>query len=270
MMSPLYRKPAWSEPIAIFTDVASHRGCAEPGYVPLDRPIDLDEGRLVSLPTEDLHALAFEILVDLEKVRDLAQGMRRNVGEVEEFVLRRIFGGHAEDLVVGVSPVEHLEHADGPDVDAAAGERRLFDQDEDVTRIAVFRQRPWNEPIITGIVHGGIQDAVEAEQTGVLVQLVLVATPTGYLDHGRDLARNVFADGEIVPGMYHGTHAMRCRCQAPGLDSRARCYYIRRCLASSISSSSAWVWRRLRAAPSVSTASCTASPSAFGHTRSWR
>src|SRR5687767_8656387 len=120
--------------------------------VPLDRVQDHLDGDLALLPSYDLDAPTFKILVDVEEVLDFLQVMLRQVGDIEVAVVERIVGRHGDDLVVRLAAIEHLEHAEWSAVDLAARECRLVDADDYVEGIVVLVQCPWDEPVIAGIM----------------------------------------------------------------------------------------------------------------------
>jgi hypothetical protein len=82
-----------------------------------------------------------------------------------------------------------VENADRPDVDAAAGEGRLGDEDERVERVAVFAERPLDEAVVRRVGHRGEESAVEHHPPGLLVELVLVPRPLRDLDDHQHVLR---------------------------------------------------------------------------------
>src|SRR5688572_27589014 len=158
---------------------------------------------LALLPSEDLDPPAFEILVDMEEVLHLLQIMLRKVGNVEVPMVVRVVARHREDLVVGLTTVEHFQDPERAAVDLAPWKRRLVDPHQHVERIPVFVKRAGNETVVARVVHGGIQHAVETDQPRPLVELVLVAAAARDLDDRRDLLRRMNAGGEIVPRVDH-------------------------------------------------------------------
>src|SRR5688500_10138678 len=155
------------------------------------------------LPAHGLYAASLEVLVDVEEVLHFLEVVLRDVGDVEVLRVVRIVTRNGEDLVVRLAAVEHHQHADRPYIDLAPGKGRLVHEHEDVARVAILVQRSRDEAVITGIVHRGVEHAVEAQQAGVLVELVLVATAGGDLDHRRDFLRRVSARRKVAPGMDH-------------------------------------------------------------------
>ena len=92
-------------------------------------------------PADDLGVLVLEQLVRLEEVLDLDEPVRPDLVEPFDVGLVRIGDGDAEDLEVLALLVAHLEAADRPGPDVAAGERRLVDQEEGVGVVAVAGDR---------------------------------------------------------------------------------------------------------------------------------
>ena len=72
-------------------------------------------------------------------------------------------------------------------------------EQEDVEGVAVVGQGPGDEAVVGGVHHGGVEDPVEGDHAGVLVQLVLGLASLGDLD---DRAELVDADAlgvHVVP-----------------------------------------------------------------------
>ena len=95
----------------------------------------------------------------------------------------------ADHLLVGALLVLHVEDADHPGADAAAGERRIADQHERVERIAVRSHRTLDVAVVGGVAHRGEQAPVEHDAAHLGVPLVLVARARRDLDEHHDLVR---------------------------------------------------------------------------------
>src|SRR3954465_10004680 len=175
----------------------------EPLLIALNGFVD-DAGRDIALlPTEDLYSTALEVLVDMEEVLHLLQIMLGEVSDVEVFVVVGVVAGHRENFVVGLAAIQHLEHAQRSTVDLASGERRLIYMDEYVQRIAIFVKRSGNKPVITRIVHRRVQHPVEANHSGRLVELVLVAAAPRDLDDRGNVVGWMNSRWQIVPRVNH-------------------------------------------------------------------
>ena len=68
--------------------------------------------------------------------------------------------------------------------DPAAGKGRVADEDERIERVAVFPERPFDEPVVRRVGHRREQATVERDAAELVVVLVLVARTCGDLDVG--------------------------------------------------------------------------------------
>src|ERR1700738_3748037 len=174
-----------------------------PLLIARDRFADHASGHFTFLPSDNLHAPSLEILVDMEEMLHFPQIMLRKIGNVEILVVIRIVAGDGDDLVVRLPAIEHLEHSQRPAIDLTTRKRRLIDADENVERIAVLVQGARNESVVAGIVHGRVQNPIEPDEPGLLVQLVLVAAATGYFDEGRHQLGRMNSSRQVVPRVDH-------------------------------------------------------------------
>jgi hypothetical protein len=147
---------------------------------------NLGAGERGIAPAFDFDALALEVLVYGEEVSDLAKHVGVDLGEVPDIFVAGVVLAYAENFLVGEALVEHFQYADGTDVHDAAGEAGRVDEDEDIEGIAVIGQGAGNESVISGIVDGGVEIAVETEDVEFLVVFVLVAALVGDFDDGVD------------------------------------------------------------------------------------
>ena len=109
---------------------------------------------------------------------------------------------NCDDLVVRLAAVEHLQNAERAAIDLTAGKRRLVDADDDVERVVILMQRARDEAVVAGIMHRRKQNAVEAELSADLVELVLVAAASRNFDYCSDHFRRVRADWKVVPWVH--------------------------------------------------------------------
>src|SRR5690606_26937924 len=202
----------------------------------LDRAGDLGLGVGAAHPVGTLDRLAgLEVLVDLEEVLDLQAVEVRDVVDVlaprGALVTRR----HAEHLVVAAGLVAHAEHAQRAALDQAAGEGRLLEQHERVERVAVLAERALDEAVVVGVARRGVEHAVEADASGLVIHLVLVPRTLGDLDRDAELHADVLQFSDVrapaVPAPTCGTaraavrpSSVPCeRCHDPGLWSAPLC-----------------------------------------------
>ena len=106
---------------------------------------------------------------------DLDQPVRPDLLEALDVLLVGVADGDAQDLEVEALLVAHLEPADRAGPDVAAGEGRLVDDQEGVGVVAVAGPRPLDEAVVEVVVDRARQHAIEPEDVGLLVVLVLVA-----------------------------------------------------------------------------------------------
>lgn len=76
-------------------------------------------------------------------------------------------------------------------------------EDEYVERVVVFGEGLRDEPVVGGVVDGGIEDSIKPEHAGFLVEFVFDAGTHGNFDDGGEFHGQPFARRNIVPGMNH-------------------------------------------------------------------
>src|SRR3954449_11253279 len=135
--------------------------------------LDLLERVLARVPAVDRHLLLLEVLVDREEVGDLVAQLVRNVVERLERVPGGIGERHAEDLVVDSLVVPYPEQRDRLNLDQAAGERRLRDEDHRVERVGVLAERVRDEAVVGRVDHRREEKAIELDRVSLVVVLVL-------------------------------------------------------------------------------------------------
>ncbi len=105
------------------------------------------------LPSQYLRALAFQILVDREKVLDLAKNVLLDFGvsgdSAETWIARCV----RQDFFIRNALVKHLEESYGADMIDAAWEGRRVAQDQDVEGISILRQGLRDEAVITWVMN---------------------------------------------------------------------------------------------------------------------
>ena len=134
----------------------------------------------------DLDGLVLERLVGLEEVLDLDQAVRPDLVEALDVLLVGVAEGDAQDLEVEALLVAHLEAADRPRPDVAAGEGRLVDDQQGVGVVAVAGAGALDEAVVEVVEDGARQHPIEPEDVRLLVVLVLVARPARDLDDDLD------------------------------------------------------------------------------------
>src|SRR5207244_8764352 len=109
-----------------------------------------------------------------------------------------------DDLVVLFALIDHLHHADRHSNHDRQRHHALLPEYQYVEGVVIVAESLWNEPVICGIVHGTEQDAVDANESALLVELVLRFRALRYFDDHRHDVRRALADGDIVPRMHRG------------------------------------------------------------------
>ena len=117
-----------------------------------------------------------------EEVLDLLDQELRDVGEFLD-VVEALVGGYAQHLGVPAAVVGHVEHCDRAGLNQHARQQvEILQHDQCVQRIAVFTQGVLEVAVVRGVLHGGEEDAVQAEAVRLVVDLVLDARSLGDLD----------------------------------------------------------------------------------------
>src|SRR5579872_1645134 len=81
-------------------------------------------GSIDSMPSFDIRYLVLQFLVNPEEMLDLATHVCRNVINGKDFVLARIMHRDREYFVIVFLAIEHVEHAERPDIEEATGKTR--------------------------------------------------------------------------------------------------------------------------------------------------
>ena len=126
---------------------------------------------------DDLFVL--EGLVVLEETPELAQdvvGQLRLVGDVGECGIVHADG---DDLVVDAFLVAHPHHADRARLDDGQRVDRLLPQDERIERVAIVAKRTRDEAVVSRVMDGAVEHAIEPEETGSLSSSYLFLLPFG-------------------------------------------------------------------------------------------
>ena len=148
-----------------------------------------DESSVSGLDVLYLNLLALELLVILEEAAQDEEAMIREVARFEILAEFGIVGGDGDDLVVAGARIDHGHHADGACLDEGEWLDRFLAKDEDIERIVIFRVSLGDETVVRGIEDRGVNDAVDAEQAGGLVQFVFHIGAEGNFDQGLKIAR---------------------------------------------------------------------------------
>src|SRR5690625_323696 len=116
-----------------------------------------------------------------------------------ELEVERVVDGDSEDLLIEPLLITHLEDTEGTDRHQTAGEGRDGHHDQHIEGVIIVGQGPRDETIVARVIDRTIEEAVETEETSLLVQLVLVPAPARDLDHRIQLIWGIWSDRKIVP-----------------------------------------------------------------------
>ena len=186
-------------------------------------------------PADHVGGLLLEQLVGLEEVLDLDQPVGPDLGQAGDVRLVGVADGDAQDLEIEALLVAHLEAADGSAPDVTTGEGRLVDQQQGIGVVAIAGPRAIDEAVVEVVEDGRREHPVQAEDTGLLVELDLVAAAARDLDHDLDDIRkgagcwahrctiphhvvpgaDVEVPSEGTPGRPSGGHSCRMRTDLP-------------------------------------------------------
>ena len=123
-----------------------------------------------------------EILVVHEEVLYDIQFEGRNVPDVLDVIPAVVAGRNTQHLVVAAVLVDHSEHSHRTRLHQHAGEQRLRQQYKCVQRVAVFTQGVVDEAVVGRVDHRGVQVAIQAHLSRLVVHLVFVSLTLGDLD----------------------------------------------------------------------------------------
>src|SRR5262249_45124326 len=177
--------PAASPPVPTHLRGASQLSAAQPP-VQLQRVTD-DRERFVSAKQVlDDDLLVLQHFVILEEAAELPEYVFRQIRSAAIVGEPGIADADRYDLVVDALLVAHSHHADGAGGHDRQRVHRLLSEHQRIERIAIVAIRAWNEAVVRRIVYGAVQHAVESQQSGLLVQLVLVRAAPWNLDDHRE------------------------------------------------------------------------------------
>jgi hypothetical protein len=151
----------------------------------------------------DFDRFAFELFVILKEAAQHEQAVRGHFSGFAVGVEFGILGGDGDDFVVFLARVDHRHEADGAGVNDGQRHDGFLAEDENVERVIIFGERLRNESVIGGIVDGGIENAIEADEAARFVEFILHARAERDLDDAVEFLRKFVARSDVVPGMDH-------------------------------------------------------------------
>jgi len=151
----------------------------------------------------DLDLFAFELLVVLEEALEDKKAVAGQVAGLEIFAEFGVVGGDGDYFVVGGAAVDHGHDADGASFDESERLDGLLAENEDIERIIVFGVGLRDETVIGGIENSGMDDAIDFEEAGGLVEFVFEIGAERNFDDGLEVAGDIFAGRNVVPRVNH-------------------------------------------------------------------
>ncbi len=136
------------------------------------------------VPTYHVNILFLKLLIDLEEVNDLFEGVLVDIVDRFPVVVARILRRHAENFLVRALVVPHFQDSDGFCLNDAPWKSWVQQQDEHVDRIAVEVVSLRNISVIKRIEEWRIENSVQLYKPGFLINLIFICAPLWDLDDG--------------------------------------------------------------------------------------
>ena len=86
----------------------------------------------------------------------------------------RISHRNCDELMIQFILILHDHETNYSGRDKSQGINRFGSKNKNIKGIAIISQSLGNEPIVSGVINGGIKNAIELEQAGLLIQFLLV------------------------------------------------------------------------------------------------
>src|SRR5215213_10712559 len=135
---------------------------------------------IVAFPTADLRFLvAFETLVDLKELLDLAQVLLRQVLQGSYVRKARVVVGDRQHVVLIAFGVSYVQRSDRAGPHHAAGEGRIVGGYHNVQGVAAIGARGGHETVVCGVAYGSRQDPVSHDDPRSGSYSYLLRLPTG-------------------------------------------------------------------------------------------
>ncbi len=135
-------------------------------------------GRLI-----DRGLFSFQLLIDGEEMAHLLENMLGKLINVLIHIIHRVVERDRDDLFIVFAIVDHRDHTDRIAANQAQRNQRFRTEHQHIQRVTVVPIGAGNEPVVRRIVGGGVKDAVQNDQSGFLIQFILVLAALANLDH---------------------------------------------------------------------------------------
>ena len=171
--------------------------------VPLDAVLDDLDRHRARQRVRSRSILVLQALINLEEMHDLVAVVRRNLVNIVVIIPVRILERDSDDFIVNLIVVNHSDNADRIAVHLDHRVKRFTAQHKHIQRIAVVRIGARDKAVIGRIMRRGIQNTIQPQQTGLLVQLVLFLAACRNLDNRREALRRYAARVNVMPDVHH-------------------------------------------------------------------
>src|SRR5215218_7682784 len=145
-------------------------------------------------PTTDPRLLvAFEALVDLKELLDLAQILIGQVLQGSYLRKARVVVGNGQHVVFLALGVAYVQRSDRAGPHHAAGEGGVVSGHHYIQGVAAIGERGGHEAVVGGVADGARQDPITHDDPELGLILVLVAAAYGDLYYSVEQSRSVFS-----------------------------------------------------------------------------
>ena len=126
-------------------------------------------GGLAAADLVDGGGLVLQVFVNREEVPHFLEEVGGELIDVGVLIIVGVAEGNGDDLFVVAAVVDHRDDTDGIGAHQNQGLDGFRAKDQHVQRVVVVAVGAGDEAVVGRVVGGGVQDAVENDQTGLLV-----------------------------------------------------------------------------------------------------
>ena len=153
----------------------------------VDRLVDDAEGFVAWEDLINRGILVLEVLVDREEVAHFLENVARKLINAVVHIVVGIVKGTGDDLLVASAVIDHCDNSDRIRAHKRHRLDRLGTQEKHVERVAIVAKGSGNEAVVGGIVSRGVEDSVEHQKSGLLVELIFFLASLGDLDNADEV-----------------------------------------------------------------------------------
>ena len=142
-------------------------------------------------------------LVDGEEVAHLLEGVAGQLGDVVVHVVVGVVLADGDYLLVHLAAVLHRDDAYRPAAHEGHGLYGLGADDQHVQRVPVVAVGAGDKAVVGGVMRRRVEDAVQDDEAGLLVELVFLLAALRYLDDGDEFLGAYALGVDVVPDVGH-------------------------------------------------------------------